>query len=139
MYWFYMGAKRNDAMWELCPVTAALLDSVTELMHCKLGDVKFSLLQPGTHIRFHTGTSNARIRLHLGLVTPPGAALTADDETHGWHEGEFFAFDDSFEHEVWHNGTQQRLVFIIDVWHPDLSQEKREELRQTHLHQLVDE
>lgn len=32
-------------------------------------------------------------------------------------------FDDSFEHEVWHNGTAVRLILIVDVWHPDLSDE----------------
>lgn len=34
-------------------------------------------------------------------------------------------FDDSFEHEVWHNGTAPRVVLIMDFWHPDLPGEKR--------------
>lgn len=38
-----------------------------------------------------------------------------------WREGKVMVFDDSFEHEVWHNGTALRLVLIVDVWHPDLS------------------
>lgn len=38
-----------------------------------------------------------------------------------WEEGKVFIFDDSFEHEVWHNGTEFRLVLIIDVWHPELT------------------
>lgn len=42
-----------------------------------------------------------------------------------WSEGELLIFDDSFEHEVWHNGTQVRLVLIVDVWHPDLTEEER--------------
>lgn len=39
----------------------------------------------------------------------------------GWEEGKVFIFDDSFEHEVWHNGTEFRLVLIVDVWHPELT------------------
>ena len=30
-------------------------------------------------------------------------------------------FDDSFEHEVWHDGNQTRLVLIVDFWHPELT------------------
>lgn len=37
-------------------------------------------------------------------------------------------FDDSFEHEVWHNGTSVRLVLIVDVWHPDLTDDEKDSL-----------
>lgn len=37
-------------------------------------------------------------------------------------------FDDSFEHEVWHNGTALRLILIIDVWHPDLTNDEKKSL-----------
>lgn len=42
-----------------------------------------------------------------------------------WEEGKIFIFDDSFEHEVWHNGTEFRLVLIIDVWHPELTKSEK--------------
>lgn len=45
-----------------------------------------------------------------------------------WEEGKILIFDDSFEHEVWHNGTSVRVVFIVDVWHPDLTEEERSQL-----------
>ena len=38
-----------------------------------------------------------------------------------WTEGKFIIFDDSFEHEVWHDGDSVRLVLIVDMWHPDLT------------------
>lgn len=37
-------------------------------------------------------------------------------------------FDDSFEHEVWHNGTALRLILIVDVWHPDLTADEKKTL-----------
>lgn len=37
-------------------------------------------------------------------------------------------FDDSFEHEVWHNGTAYRLILIVDVWHPDLTAHEKKTL-----------
>ena len=30
-------------------------------------------------------------------------------------------FDDSFNHEAWHNGPSTRINLIIDFWHPELS------------------
>ena len=26
----------------------------------------------------------------------------------------------SYEHEVWHEGTEDRIVLICDMWHPEL-------------------
>ena len=47
-----------------------------------------------------------------------------------WSEGEIFVFDDSFDHEVWHSNenNEARIVLIMDLWHPQLSAEKRASL-----------
>ena len=45
-----------------------------------------------------------------------------------WEEGKVLIFDDSFEHEVWQDSDSYRLIFIIDVWHPELSQHQRQVL-----------
>ena len=37
-------------------------------------------------------------------------------------------FDDSFEHEVWHEGESLRLVLIVDFWHPDLNSRQKKTL-----------
>jgi len=33
-------------------------------------------------------------------------------------------FDDSFEHEAWNLSDRRRTVLIVDVWHPDLSDDE---------------
>jgi aspartyl/asparaginyl beta-hydroxylase (cupin superfamily) len=33
-------------------------------------------------------------------------------------------FDDSFWHEVWNESDRRRLVLILDLWHPDLSDDE---------------
>jgi len=35
-------------------------------------------------------------------------------------------FDDSFEHEVWHRGASRRVVLLLNIWHPDITQEQKE-------------
>jgi aspartate beta-hydroxylase len=48
--------------------------------------------------------------------------------------GECLILDDSFEHEVRHDGTRRRVVLIVDCWHPDLTEPEREFI--THVHRV---
>ena len=66
------------------------------------GVVMLSWLHPQSHIVPHCGHTNARLRIHLGVRTPPGASIRVHDRVLTWKEGECLVFDDSFEHEVKH-------------------------------------
>ena len=81
--------------------------------------VKFSAIDPGTHIRPHSGPSNERLRSHLTLVHSGGARFRVGDEWRTWEEGKVLIFDSSWEHEVIHDGTDRRVVMMLDIWHPD--------------------
>uniref|UniRef100_A0A3B4UVR3 Aspartyl/asparaginy/proline hydroxylase domain-containing protein n=1 Tax=Seriola dumerili TaxID=41447 RepID=A0A3B4UVR3_SERDU len=86
----------------------------------------FSVMQPGTHVWPHTGPTNCRLRMHLGLVIPKQGSET--NKGSKWEEGKVLIFDDSFEHEVWQDADSYRLIFIVDVWHPELTQYQRQTL-----------
>ena len=108
----------------LAPVTCGLverLDTAGLVTGHSVGLVEFSRLAPGTNIKPHTGPDNSRVRAHLGLVTPDGAGFRVADQQLSWGEGELVIFDDSFEHEVWHKGTEDRLILIVDFIHPALA------------------
>ena len=71
-------------------------------------------MQPGTVVWPHTGPTNARLRLHLGLVVPEdykNVNLTVAEQTRYWEEGKVLTFDDSFEHSVMHHGEHYRNRF----------------------------
>nr|XP_024659376.1 aspartyl/asparaginyl beta-hydroxylase isoform X9 [Maylandia zebra] len=111
------------------PKTCALLERFPEATGCKRGQIKFSVMQPGTHVWPHTGPTNCRLRMHLGLVIPKrGCKIRCTNETREWEEGKVLIFDDSFEHEVWQEADSYRLIFIVDVWHPELTQHQRQTL-----------
>lgn len=125
----FVRGRRVDANCQKVPQTCALVEKIEAARTCKRGQVKFSLLSPGVHIWPHCGPTNCRIRAHLGLKVPDNVFLRVSNESvRTWHEGEFIVFDDSFEHEVWHNGTEHRLVLIVDLWHPDLTLAQRSAL-----------
>uniref|UniRef100_A0A3B3SAT0 Un-named hu7910 n=1 Tax=Paramormyrops kingsleyae TaxID=1676925 RepID=A0A3B3SAT0_9TELE len=111
------------------PKTCALMERFPESTGCKRGQIKFSVMQPGTHVWPHTGPTNCRLRMHLGLVIPArGCRIRCTNETRNWEEGRILIFDDSFEHEVWQDADSYRLIFIVDVWHPELTQYQRQTL-----------
>ena len=89
------------------------------------GETLFSVLRPGTHLRPHCGSTNTRLTCHLGLVVPRGCRIRAGDEWRTWKEGEVLVFDDSWEHEVRHEGESDRVVLLINFWHPDLPPSER--------------
>jgi len=90
-------------------------------------------MSPDTHVRAHSGPTNCRLRIHLGLDVPKVYTHQAA-ESHSrmrivneyvtWKNGEMIIFDDSFDHEVWHKSplNKSRLVLIMDMWHPELSE-----------------
>jgi aspartyl/asparaginyl beta-hydroxylase (cupin superfamily) len=63
-------------------------------------------------------------------TTPAEQDENARGRRREWQEGEVLLFDDSFEHEVFHDGVGPRVVLIVDVWHPQLTAEGlREQVR----------
>lgn len=125
-YFFHRHGQRYEDHCARCPQTAALLDAMP--LVCIAGhapEALFSVLRPGTHILPHRGVTNTRLVTHLPLIIPPDCALRVGGETHVWREGECVTFDDTFEHEAWNRSAQTRVVLILDVWNPDLSEAER--------------
>ena len=118
--------ERIDANARHCPRTMALLDRVPQPRIVGAGpNAMFSLLAPHTHIPPHVGVSNARLVCHLPLIIPDGCWFRVGAETRAWTAGEAFVFDDTIEHEAMNDSDALRIVFIFDVWHPDLSETER--------------
>ena len=120
----FAGCRRDRAHCELCPQTASIVAAQPRLNTVIFGSHFFSRLAPGTHLSRHCGPSNFRLRCHLALTVPPGVRIRVGDEVREWVAGKCLIFDDSFEHEVWHDGTDDRVVLICDLWHPEIVLDK---------------
>jgi phosphatidylglycerophosphate synthase len=121
LFLFGVGGRKNAAVCDLCPETTRV---VSRLPLCRsFGFVMFSGLEPGSHIAAHTGSSNLRLRHHLGVVVPESdPRIRVGREERCWRQGRCLSFDDGFSHEVHHPGTRARVVLSVDVWHPSLSE-----------------
>jgi aspartyl/asparaginyl beta-hydroxylase (cupin superfamily) len=123
----WQNGRRIDANADHCPQTLALLQSIGQpKIRGACPNAMFSLLAPHTAIPPHVGVNNTRLVCHLPLIVPDGCWFRVGAETREWHRGEAFVFDDTIEHEALNPSDQLRIVFIFDVWHPDLDAVERD-------------
>ncbi len=69
--------------------TCSLISEISAL-RVPNGQVKFSLLQPGTIIRPHAGPTNKRLRMHCSVSLPPeltAARMRVGTEWRSWYRG----------------------------------------------------
>ena len=130
VYHLFNQGEKVKKNCNMCPKTVDIIESAEPLIKgCSFGNALFSIIQPGTHITAHYGPTNCRIRCHLPLFVPDGCTLSVNGEEKKWKEGDVLLFDDSFLHEAWHKGTDgERVVLMLDLWHPELTVVEREAL-----------
>ena len=82
----------------------------------------FSTMSPMASIKPHYGACNLKLRCHFPLFVPEEAYLSVADDARPWKEGEMMIFDDSYVHEAHNlNKEKERVILLIDIWHPDLA------------------
>ena len=113
LFGFGQRLEKNAA---LAPKTSDLLESVPNLQ-----TAMFSILAPGYHIPAHKGVTKGILRSHLGLIIPKDrekCRIRVEDTITPWKEGEIFVFDDTFEHEVWNDTDEERVILLFDFDRP---------------------
>ncbi len=101
---------------EMCPRTAALMREIPGMK-----TAMFSILSPRKHILDHRGPYKGVLRYHLGLIVPRDAEscrIRVGDDFRHWEEGESMIFDDTYNHEVWNDTDETRVVLFVDVLRP---------------------
>ena len=101
---------------EMCPRTAALMREIPGMT-----TAMFSILSPRKHILDHRGPYKGVLRYHLGLIVPEDAEasrIRVGQDIRHWEEGKSMIFDDTFNHEVWNDTDETRVVLFVDVLRP---------------------
>lgn len=99
-----------------CPQTSEVINGIKGVQNAF-----FSILAPRYHIPPHKGPTRALVRCHLALEVPQQADqcwLRVDNERCHWQEGEVLLFDDTYEHEVYNNTDERRVVLFMDIDRP---------------------
>jgi ornithine lipid ester-linked acyl 2-hydroxylase len=101
---------------EMCPRTAALMREIPGMTTAMI-----SILSPRKHILPHRGPYKGVLRYHLGLIVPKDAEacrIRVGEDIRHWEEGKSLVFDDTFNHEVWNDTDETRVVLFVDVLRP---------------------
>jgi aspartyl/asparaginyl beta-hydroxylase (cupin superfamily) len=101
---------------EMCPRTAALMREIPGMT-----TAMFSILSPRKHILNHRGPYKGVLRYHLGLIVPRDAEacrIRVGEDIRHWEAGKSLVFDDTFNHEVWNDTDETRVVLFVDVLRP---------------------
>jgi aspartyl/asparaginyl beta-hydroxylase (cupin superfamily) len=122
---FFIHGQRVEENCKRCPKTVALLESLPrfEKQH-----IMFSALNPHAHLPAHYGPMNGILRAHLPLIVPKGCRIRVGNDVRTWEEGKVLVFDDSYNHEVWNDSDQTRIVLFVNFWHPCFSEKEIEVL-----------
>ncbi|MBD5633332.1 MAG: aspartyl/asparaginyl beta-hydroxylase domain-containing protein [Candidatus Eremiobacteraeota bacterium] len=120
---FYERGRPNETLRARCPVTNAAIEGERSVRGPS-GLAYLSRLSAASHVAPHRGPTNVRVRCHFGVEIPEDCGLRVGGEIRTWAEGRCIVFDDSFEHEAWNRNVRDRIVLIVDLWHPDLSDEE---------------
>ena len=132
VYMLLEAGRWHEENLERLPVLSRILKQAPELRLAG-GLVYLSRLTPGTVVAPHTGPTNMRLRLHFAIHVPEGdCALRVADEQCFWVQGECTVFNDFLKHEVWNRTQEERLILLIDIWHPDITLQERKMLDAIH-------
>lgn len=108
--------ERLEKNAALAPETSKILEGVPNLQ-----TAMFSILAPGYHIPAHKGVTKGILRSHIGLIIPKErekCRIRVDETITAWKEGEIFVFDDTYEHEVWNDTDEERVILLFDFDRP---------------------
>lgn len=114
-FFSFYGHQREENCLR-CPRTMELLKLIPDMK-----TAFFSILSPHKHIPPHRGPYNGVLRLHLGLRIPAdrmNCRIRVGNDYGHWEEGQALIFDDSYEHEVWNDTDEIRVVLFVDFARP---------------------
>jgi aspartate beta-hydroxylase len=132
----YVMGHKDSTNAQLLPTATAIAENFGA-MTTLTGAVFVSRLHPGTSVAAHRGPTNTRLRCHLGIRIPAGdTGIEVDGETRRWQQGRCLVFNDHPVHKVWNRTDEDRVVLIVDIWHPDLT--ATEKILLTGLHKYAD-
>lgn len=137
---WYTFALINQGQWQEqrcreCPNLTSLLHQLDSLItDCIFGNVFISMLPGESKIAEHRGITNARLRVHFGVDIPSDpdhCFMVVGGERFTWTPGDSVIIDDSYKHFVSSRGcSKDRVALILDFWHPALTLDERDCLRQ---------
>lgn len=113
----YTYGKRIDDNCAQYPKTAEAIEKIPGVVSSTL-----SILGPGEHIPPHEHHYKGLLIYHFGIIIPKEGRceMRVGEEWRRWQEGKLVAIDPTFDHEVYNETDQYRIVLIGQFRRPDM-------------------
>ena len=119
-YLIWRQGKFSEAGLSLFPKTVKIISKLESFLY-PFGEVVFIVMKPGVVSPPHTDDINISLTCQLGLNTPDYCGIKVGGVTRSWSRGKTLFFDNSFEHEAWNKSQEERVVLLLDLYHPALT------------------
>lgn len=113
-YAYFLWEENANARSEL-PVTLSIVKNIPHAINATI-----AVLEPGVSLAAHEGPYAGVLRYHLGIrvpkVKPP--RLRVHDRFYTWQVGQSIVLDDVFDHEVYNEAEEIRVILMVDFMRP---------------------
>jgi hypothetical protein len=107
----------------------AIFPRTCELLHragAPVIEALFAKMPAKSTIGVHSDMVNFCLTFHLGVDVPEGECwIDVGDQRRHWENGGLLLFDTSILHRAENTADRTRYIFMMRVWHPDLSDAER--------------
>ncbi|MEH2178700.1 aspartyl/asparaginyl beta-hydroxylase domain-containing protein [Nostoc sp.] len=119
-YQLRFGGKFTQTGLALFPKTVKILHKLEPFLYAN-GLVELIVMKPSVYIPPHKDDMNTSLTCHLGIKLPENCGLKVGGETRNLKKGNILFFDNSFEHEAWNYSQEERVILLLELYHPELT------------------
>ncbi|MEH2178698.1 aspartyl/asparaginyl beta-hydroxylase domain-containing protein [Nostoc sp.] len=119
-YVIWRHGKFTEVGLSLFPRTGKFISQLNCFLY-SFGEVVFIVMKPGVVLPSHIDNLNISLTCQLGITIPKDCGIKVGGETRSWTRGKTLFFENSFEHEAWNQSQEDRVVLLLDLYHPELT------------------
>lgn len=115
LYYAWFMWEENELAKVDCPTLLNLIKQMPNVINATV-----AVLEPRVTLAAHEGPYAGILRYHIGIKVPEERPpyIRVLDQYHTWQVGESIVLDDCYEHEVYNESDDTRVILMIDFMRP---------------------
>lgn len=115
LYYAWFMWEENERAKKDCPTLLNLIRTMPNVINATI-----AVLEPRVTLAAHEGPYAGILRYHIGIAVPEKNPpyIRVLDQYHTWRVGESIVLDDCYEHEVYNESDDKRVILMIDFMRP---------------------
>lgn len=115
LYYAWFMWEENERARTDCPTLLRLVKTMPNVINATV-----AVLEPRVTLAAHEGPYAGILRYHIGIEVPEKNPpyIRVMNEFHTWQVGKSVVLDDCYEHEVYNEADDKRVILMIDFMRP---------------------